>query len=159
MTLNANSCKGCVNKGTIHATTQYRAPAHLIAIHVHVPQIFCLFKDPLPLVPFRLARRIQDILFEGSGMEDGKWVHGICRSEDAVRDACFDCDIFFALFRWANERTKTQKIQGYRLKSEACQRRYSGGKGREAYVGGYKIIYRLYFPHRVRICLLFCEDN
>ena len=43
-------------------------------------------------------------------MEDDKWVHGMCRPENAVREARFGSDLFFALFRWANERTKTKEI-------------------------------------------------
>ncbi len=61
-------------------------------------------------------------------MEDDKWVHGVCRPEDAVREARLGCDFFFALFRWANERTKTEEIQGYRLESEISQWRFDGGK-------------------------------
>jgi hypothetical protein len=92
------------------ATTQYSTAAHLIAIHVHVPQVLRLFKDLLPLVPPRFARRIQDIPPEAPSMEDDKWVHGVRRPEDAVREARFGCDFFFALFRRANERTKTEEI-------------------------------------------------
>ena len=51
-------------------------------------------------------------------MEDDKWVHGVCRPEDTVREARLGCDFFFALFRRANEWPKTEEIQGYRLESE-----------------------------------------
>ena len=35
----------------------------------------------------------------------------------------------------------------------------SGGKEREAYVGGYQALFRFYFPHRDRIFPLFREDD
>ena len=110
ITLKANSYKKNINGGTVYATNQHRTPTHLIGIHIHLPQIPRLLEDLLPFVPFSLARRIQDVPPEVPSMEDDKWVHGICRPEDAIRQTRLGCDFFFALFGWANERTKTEEI-------------------------------------------------
>ena len=39
-------------------------------------------------------------------MEHDKWVHGMCRPDDAVRETRFGCGSSFALFRRANEETR-----------------------------------------------------
>jgi hypothetical protein len=64
-------------------------------------------------------------------VEDDKWVHGMCRPEDALGQARLGRDIFFALFGWADKRTKTKEIQGYWLENEDWVKDFfSGGKWR-----------------------------
>jgi hypothetical protein len=81
-------------------------------------------------------------------MEDDKWVHGICRPEDAGGQARLGRDFFFALLRWANERTKTEEIQGDRLESNIGQTLFGKDESRGSVRASLQSTFLSLFPFR-----------
>ena len=158
MTLKANSCKGYVNKGTIHATTQYRTQRTLLPSMYASLKIFVSPRTSFHLFHFASleAYRIRCLRVPPWKMVNGYmgYVGRKTRSERLVSAVISSLRCSGGPMKGPRRR----KSQGIDWKSKLVKGR-SGGKERDAHVGGYQALFRLYFPQRARIFPLFREDD